>query len=172
MRYDGSSRFADGHRWGLFPSVSAGWRISEEDFWKNAAVSAVVDNLKLRASYGVLGNQNIGVYPYQQIYELGHDYPFGNPATLQSGAYMKTYNNPEITWEKTAITDIGLDFSLLNGRFSGTLDYFYKYTSDILAPVEVSSIMGREVGQSNVGAVSNKGIEINLTYNGQYPARP
>lgn len=167
LRYDGSSRFADGHRWGLFPSVSAGWRISEEDFWKNAAVSAVVDNLKLRASYGVLGNQNIGVYPYQQIYELGHDYPFGNPATLQSGAYMKTYNNPEITWEKTAITDIGLDFSLLNGRFSGTLDYFYKYTSDILAPVEVSSIMGREVGQSNVGAVSNKGIEINLTYNGQ-----
>jgi hypothetical protein len=83
LRYDGSSRFADGHRWGLFPSVSAGWRISEEDFWKNAAVSAVVDNLKLRASYGVLGNQNIGVYPYQQIYELGHDYPFGNPATLQ-----------------------------------------------------------------------------------------
>ncbi|WP_350004564.1 SusC/RagA family TonB-linked outer membrane protein, partial [Phocaeicola dorei] len=154
-------------RWGLFPSVSAGWRISEEDFWKNAAVSAVVDNLKLRASYGVLGNQNIGVYPYQQIYELGHDYPFGNPATLQSGAYMKTYNNPEITWEKTAITDIGLDFSLLNGRFSGTLDYFYKYTSDILAPVEVSSIMGREVGQSNVGAVSNEGIEVNLTYNGQ-----
>lgn len=67
----------------------------------------------MRASYGVLGNQNIGVYPYQQIYELGHDYPFGNPATLQSGAYMKTYNNPEITWEKTAITDIGLDFSLL-----------------------------------------------------------
>ena len=167
LRYDGSSRFADGHRWGLFPSVSAGWRISEEDFWKNAAVSAVVDNLKLRASYGVLGNQNIGVYPYQQIYELGHDYPFGNPATLQSGAYMKTYNNPEITWEKTAITDIGLDFSLLNGRFSGTLDYFYKYTSDILAPVEVSSIMGREVGQSNVGAVSNEGIEVNLTYNGQ-----
>ena len=68
--------------------------------WRS--VSAVVDNLKLRASYGVLGNQNIGVYPYQQIYELGHDYPFGNPATLQSGAYMKTYNNPEITWEKTA----------------------------------------------------------------------
>ena len=58
-------------------------------FWKNAAVSAVVDNLKLRASYGVLGNQNIGVYPYQQIYELGHDYPFGNPATLQSGAYIE-----------------------------------------------------------------------------------
>ena len=61
LRYDGSSRFADGHRWGLFPSVSAGWRVSEEDFWKNSSLSNVFDNLKLRASYGVLGNQNIGV---------------------------------------------------------------------------------------------------------------
>ena len=157
LRYDGSSRFADGHRWGIFPSVSAGWRISEEDFWKNSSVSNIFDNLKVRASYGVLGNQNIGVYPYQQTYSLGQDYPFGNPAALQPGAAAGTYNNPEITWEKTAITDIGLDFSLFNGRFTGTLDYFYKYTSDILAPVEVSSIMGRGVGQSNIGAVSNKG---------------
>ena len=167
LRHDGSSRFADGHRWGIFPSVSAGWRISEENFWKNSSASNIFDNLKVRASYGVLGNQNIGVYPYQQTYSLGQDYPFGNPAALQPGAAAGTYNNPEITWEKTAITDIGLDFSLFNGRFTGTLDYFYKYTSDILAPVEVSSIMGRGVGQSNVGAVSNKGIEVNLTYNGQ-----
>lgn len=75
LRYDGSSRFADGHRWGIFPSVSAGWRISEEDFWKNSSVSNIFDNLKVRASYGVLGNQNIGVYPYQQTYSLGQDYP-------------------------------------------------------------------------------------------------
>lgn len=162
LRYDGSSRFADGHRWGIFPSVSAGWRISEEDFWKNSSVSTIFDNLKVRASYGVLGNQNIGVYPYQQTYSLGQDYPFGNPAALQPGAAAGTYNNPEITWEKTAITDIGLDFSLFNGRFTGTLDYFYKYTSDILAPVEVSSIMGRGVGQSNIGAVSNKGAALSL----------
>ena len=120
LRYDGSSRFADGHRWGIFPSVSAGWRISEEDFWKNSSVSNIFDNLKVRASYGVLGNQNIGVYPYQQTYSLGQDYPFGNPAALQPGAAAGTYNNPEITWEKTAITDIGLDFSLFNGRFTGT----------------------------------------------------
>ena len=73
LRYDGSSRFADGHRWGIFPSVSAGWRISEEDFWKNSSVSNIFDNLKVRASYGVLGNQNIGVYPYQQTYSLGRD---------------------------------------------------------------------------------------------------
>lgn len=168
LRYDGSSRFAKNNRWGLFPSVSAGWRITEENFWKNnPSLSKIVDNLKLRLSYGVLGNQNIGVYPYQQVYSLEHDYPFGNPATLNPGAYIAVFNNPEITWEKTAITDIGLDFSLFNGRLNGAIDYFYKYTSDILAPVEVASIMGRSVGQSNVGAVSNQGIELNLTYNGK-----
>lgn len=167
LRYDGSSRFADGHRWGLFPSVSAGWRITEESFWKNSSLNEVINNLKLRLSYGVLGNQNIGVYPYQQTYTLGHDTPLGNPASLQSGVYMASYNNPEITWEKTSIADVGIDFALFNSALTGTIDYFYKYTSDILAPVEVSSLIGRSVGQSNVGAVSNKGIEVTLTYNGK-----
>ncbi len=166
IRYDGSSRFAEGHRWGLFPSVSAGWRVSEEGFWKDSSLSQWFNNLKVRLSYGVLGNQNIGLYPYQQTYSLGYNYPLGNPASLQSGASMSIYNNQDITWEKTAITDIGIDFSLWKGCLSGTVDYFYKYTSDILAPVEVTDIMGRSVGQSNVGAVSNRGIEVNLSYNG------
>ncbi len=166
IRYDGSSRFAEGHRWGLFPSVSAGWRVSEEGFWKDSSLSRWFDNLKVRLSYGVLGNQNIGLYPYQQTYSLGYNYPLGSPASLNSGASMTVYNNQDITWEKTAITDIGIDFSLWKGRLSGTVDYFYKYTSDILAPVEVTDIMGRSVGQSNVGAVSNQGIEVNLAYNG------
>ena len=165
VRYDGSSRFAKNNRWGFFPSFSAGWRISEEEFWKESKIGQAFDNLKLRASYGVLGNQNIGTYPYQQTYSLGHNYVFGG--TLQSGAYLPSYNNPDITWEKTAITDIGLDFTLLNGALSGSIDYFYKYTSDILSSVEVTGIMGRSVGQSNVGAVSNKGIELMLTYNGK-----
>ncbi len=169
IRYDGSSRFAKGKRWGVFPSVSAAWRISEETFWKENSVAATLDNLKLRVSYGVLGNQNIGAYPYQQTYSLGHDYPLGG--SLQSGAYIATYNNPGITWEKTAITDIGIDFSLWNGKVSGTVDYFYKYTSDILSSVEVAGVMGRGVGQSNVGAVSNKGVEINLAYNGKIGER-
>lgn len=167
LRYDGSSRFSEDNRWGIFPSVSAGWRISEENFWKESKMADVFDNLKLRASFGVLGNQNIGVYPYQQTYDLGHNYPLGNPATLVPGTYVSTYKNPDITWEKTAITNVGLDFGLFNGTLNGSVEYFYKYTSDILAPVEVTSIMGRSVGQSNVGAVSNKGIEVNLTYNGR-----
>lgn len=170
FRYDGSSRFAKNNRWGFFPSVSVGWRISEEVFWKESKISNVFDNLKFRASYGVLGNQNIdkenkGNYPYQQTYSLGHDYVFGG--TLLSGAYLPTYKNQDITWEKTAITDFGIDFSLFNGALSGTVDYFYKYTSDILSSVEVAGIMGRAVGQSNVGAVSNKGIETMLIYNGK-----
>lgn len=167
LRYDGSSRFAKDSRWGIFPSVSGGWRVSEEAFWKEGNASNIFDNLKVRASWGILGNQNIGTYPYQQTYSLGQNYPIGDPATLLSGARMTSFNNPKITWEKTAITDIGLDFSLFNGLFSGTVDYFYKYTSDILASVERSDIMGRNVGQSNVGAVSNKGIEVDLSYNGK-----
>lgn len=166
IRYDGSSRFAKDHRWGLFPSMSAGWRISEERFWKQSPIYGVVDNLKLRVSYGVLGNQNIGVYPYQQTYDLGYDYPLGNPVTLVSGAYVSSYKNQNITWEKTAITNIGFDFGLFNSSLNGSIEYFYKYTSDILAPVEVAGIMGRSVGESNVGAVSNRGIEVNLAYNG------
>lgn len=167
VRYDGSSRFAKDNRWGFFPSVSAGWRISEEDFWKDSKISESFDNLKLRVSYGVLGNQNIGVYPYQQTYDLGHNYVFGNPATLIPGTYVSSYKNQNITWEKTAITNVGLDFGLFNGALNGSVEYFYKYTSDILAAVEVTNIMGRSVGESNVGAVSNKGIEVNLTYNGR-----
>ena len=165
VRYDGSSRFHKDNRWGFFPSVSAGWRISEETFWKENKIGEIFTNLKFRASYGVLGNQNIGTYPYQQTYSLGQDYPFGG--VMQSGAYSGTYNNRNVTWEKTAITDIGLDFTLFNGILNGTVDYFYKYTSDILSSVEVTKIMGRGVGQSNVGAVSNKGIDLMLTYNGK-----
>ena len=164
VRYDGSSRFANDHRWGLFPSISAGWRLSEETFWDK--YRATFNNLKLRISWGILGNQNIGTYPYQQTYNLGYDYPFGKPTALQSGVRIASFNNPDITWETTAITDVGLDFGLFGNKLTGSLDYFYKYTSDILSSVEYTQIMGRGVGQSNVGAVSNKGIELMLSYSG------
>ena len=167
IRYDGSSRFARGNRWGLFPSISAGWRVSEEKFWKENGINNWWNNFKIRASYGVLGNQNIGVYPYQQVYTLGHNAVLGDPASYVTGAYMGTFNNPNITWEKTSVTDVGIDFGMFNGRLTGTIDYFYKYTKDILAPVERAMIMGRSVGLSNVGAVSNKGVEINIAYNGR-----
>ncbi len=167
IRYDGSSHFAKKKRWGVFPSVSAAWRISQEAFWKESAINNVVDNLKIRVSHGTLGNQNIGAYAYQQTYWYGYNYPLGNPSTLTPGAVSGPFNDVDITWEKTRITDVGIDFSLWNSRLTGTIDYFYKYTSDILSSVEKTDILGNSVGNTNVGAVSNKGIEVNLTYNGR-----
>lgn len=164
-RYDGSSRFSSDTRWGFFPSFSAGWRLSEESFWKDSKIGETVELMKVRGSYGVLGNQNIGTYPYQQTYSLGQNAVLGSPGTLDSGARVTTFNNPEVSWETTRILDIGIDFSLWKGRINGTVDYFDKYTDDILASVQVTRIMGREVGKSNIGAVSNKGVEIRLEYN-------
>lgn len=164
VRADGSSRFAADNRWGYFPSISVGWRVSEESFWKESSIASWFDNFKIRLSEGVLGNQNIEVYPYQQTYSLGQNYVLGG--TLVSGAYSATYKNEDVTWERTSIFDAGIDFSMFGGKLSGTIDYFNKYTSDILASVEVSTIMGRGVGQSNVGAVSNKGVEIELNWKG------
>jgi TonB-dependent starch-binding outer membrane protein SusC len=167
VRYDGSSRFSSANRWGVFPSFSAGWRISEENFWKNSGITRYIDNMKVRGSWGVLGNQNIGTYPYQQVYALGQNAVIGNPGTLISGARVTTLNNPDVTWETTRVTDFGLDFSLFKGKITGVFDYFDKYTDNILSSVQVTKIIGKSIGQSNVGAVSNKGVEINLTYNGK-----
>lgn len=167
IRYDGSSHFAKKKRWGVFPSVSAAWRISQEAFWKESAIASTVDNLKIRVSHGTLGNQNIGAYAYQQTYWYGFNYPLGNPGTLTPGAISGPMNDVDITWEKTRITDVGIDFSLWNSRFTGTIDYFYKYTSDILSSVQKTDILGNSVGNTNVGAVSNTGIEVNLSYNGR-----
>lgn len=166
LRYDGSSHFAKHRRWGLFPSVSAAWRVSEESFWLDSRLGEVVNNLKIRVSHGTLGNQNIGAYAYQQTYWYGFNYPLGNPSQLTPGAISGPFNDPDISWEKTRITDVGLDISLWNNRLSATIDYFYKYTSDILSSVAKTDILGNDVGNTNVGAVSNTGVEVNLTYNG------
>ena len=167
LRNDYSSRFAAGStRSGVFPSFSAGWRISEESFWKESNLNNIFNQLKLRLSWGVLGNQNIGNYPYQQVYSTGQNAALGYPTTIAPGVRVNSFNNPSITWETTSITNAGLDFSLYKGKFSGSVEYFYKYTYNILSSVQRANIMGRSVGNSNVGAVSNKGIEIELTYNG------
>lgn len=167
IRYDGSSHFAKHKRWGVFPSVSAAWRISEENFWKDSPLVNTIDNFKIRVSHGTLGNQNIGAYAYQQTYWYGFNYPLGNPAVLTPGAIAGPMNDADITWEKTRITDVGIDVSLWNNKLSATIDYFYKYTSDILSSVQKTDILGNSVGNTNVGAVSNTGIEMNLTYHGK-----
>jgi TonB-linked SusC/RagA family outer membrane protein len=160
FRYDGSSRFPEDNRWGLFPSFSAAWRISQESFFQNAL--PWVSDLKIRGSWGELGNQSIGNYPYQDLIALGLNYPFGNE--LSAGGAVTTIANKEITWETTQITDIGLDLSLLEDRLMFSADYFVKTTSDILYNVSVSHLLGASPSSTNAGTVENKGWDFNISY--------
>ena len=160
VRYDGTSRFPQNNRWGLFPSFSAGWRVSEEPFIKDNFVW--VNNLKIRASSGTLGNQNIGVYPYQSNVTSGQNYPLGG--TLNAGARVTTLANADITWESTQINDLGLDLSVLKGKLNLVADYFSKTTSGILYNVAASAVLGLTPSTSNAGSVNNKGIELLLNY--------
>lgn len=160
FRYDGSSRFPQDRRWGLFPSFSAGWRLSQEKFFQNA-VSWMTD-VKIRASWGKLGNQSIGNYPYQYLVSLGQNYPFGSE--LSAGGAVTSISNRDITWESTEMTDIGIDLALLKNRINFSADYFVKNTSDILYNVSVSQMLGATPSPTNAGAVQNKGWDFNLRY--------
>ncbi len=159
-RYDGTSRFPRKGRWGLFPSFSVGWRISEESFIKGNM--NWIDNLKLRASWGELGNQNVGNYPYQNLLNLGQNYTFGG--SLASGAKVTTLANADITWETTQVTDIGLDLDVFEGKLGLVFDYFDKTTSDILYTISVSRVLGLNTSEVNAGEVKNTGFEILLNY--------
>jgi TonB-dependent starch-binding outer membrane protein SusC len=158
-RYDGSSRFPADGRWGFFPSVSAGWKVSEENFLKDIQW---IDNLKFRASWGQLGNQNIGNYPYQNVLSLGQNYTFGG--NLASGAALTRLSNANISWETTTVTDLGLDATLFDGRLGIVLDYFDKTTSDILYETTVSGVLGLSAPTVNAGEVRNTGFEVLLNY--------
>lgn len=165
IRYDGSSRFASGNRWGAFPSFSAGWRISEEEFFE--ASKDVIDNLKVRASWGQLGNQNITYNGSQQYYPtiptlgLGADYPFGG--NLQSGAYTTDAKNANLKWETTTSWGVGVDMTLLN-KINVTLEYYNKVTSDILMEVPTPDTFALNKFFDNIGKVENQGVELSLSY--------
>jgi TonB-linked SusC/RagA family outer membrane protein len=159
IRADGTSRFPARGRWGYFPSFSAGWRLSEEDFLRQVSW---LDNLKVRASWGILGNQNVGTYPYQNLVSLGQNYTFGG--TLATGAATTRLSNADITWEQTAITDIGLDVSLWKGKLSAVLDVFDKKTSGVLYNIATSATLGLGTSAVNIGSVRNTGFEAQVTY--------
>lgn len=165
IRYDGTSRVDPRYRWGTFGGGSAAWKISEESFIKDNF--SWIDNLKLRASYGVLGNQEIvtegnpNYYPYQDVLSLT-SYPF---STLNSGVQLLGINTKDLRWEKTAIADFGLDFDLFKGLFGATLSWYNKNTTDILARrADVPASMGVTAPVVNAGAMTNKGIEIELRH--------
>ena len=160
FRYDGSSRFAKGNRWGVFPSFSAGWRLSEEEFMKDIPW---IYNLKLRASWGQLGNERIDLFRYVDLMNLDTKYTLNGE--IQSGAAVTAYNDPNITWETTTMTNVGLDASLFDGNLDFSLEYFDKRTSDILRKVILPQQVGSLDGPiRNIGEVSNKGFELNLAY--------
>lgn len=162
IRYDGSSRFAIGHKYGVFPSFSGGWRISEEDFMKDIDW---LDNLKLRASWGKLGNQNIGNYPFVSTLTLGLDYIFNGSVPGQGGAVVDAANS-DITWETTTMTNIGIDVSLFS-KLSLTAEYYIKNTSDILLELPIPGTTGLNPAYQNAGCVRNRGWDLTIRYNDQ-----
>ncbi|MCL1932772.1 MAG: TonB-dependent receptor [Candidatus Azobacteroides sp.] len=170
FRADASSRFSPQNRWGYFPSFSAGWRISEESFMSNA--KNWLDNLKIRASYGLLGNQNAGdkdgnddYYPWINTYNLDGFYPMGG--VLQPGYYQGSYKIESFSWEKVRTFGAGLDAGFLNS-ISFSLDLYDRRTSGIIMQVPVPAEFGLDPYYANVGKVSNKGIEVSLGYNKKF----
>lgn len=163
FRYDGSTRFPKNKRWGLFPAGSVGWRISEEDFFQDLKNS--IENLKLRASMGLLGNDRINDFAYLNL--MMPNAPtvhFGNNDYIS--VYTSGLANPDITWERTATYNVGFDMTMRGGIFGIEFDYFYKLTSDILmnSSSYPPSLGGNYPGTINGGKVSNKGFELTLSH--------
>lgn len=161
-RYDGSSRFSKDHRWGFFPSFSAGWRVTEESFAQS--LRTIFDDFKIRGSWGKLGNNRIGDYAYQAIYN-SLQYPFGG--SLQQGVAPTALSNSKIKWETTTMTNIGLDLVLLKNKLSLSAEYYNKTTNDILATIPVPYVLGNLTAPwQNIAEMSNNGVELQLTYYG------
>lgn len=161
-RYDGSSRFLKGNRYGFFPSGSAGWRFTEESFLADA--KSWLNEGKIRASWGKLGNQNIGNYPAVSALNLGS---FNLGDQIVGTAALNDMSNPDITWESTEEKNIGLDLTLFN-NFSLTADLYHRKTSDILLKLDIPLTLGLNAPQQNAGVVENKGWELGLGYRSNF----
>ncbi|UBM57472.1 TonB-dependent receptor [Marinilongibacter aquaticus] len=163
VRYDGSSRFPKSQKYAIFPSAALGWRISEEEFLRDVKF---LSNLKLKASWGILGNQNIGNYPYQTVLESGRNYSIGGG--LATGAAYSTYRDAGIKWESTETKDIGFESSFFSGRLTFNTTYFDRTTRDILfkPSASVSSVLGVSISETNTGKAQNTGWEFELGYRG------
>src|SRR5690554_1152867 len=163
-RYDGSSKFSKDNRWGFFPSFSLGWRITEENFMQDLSW---LNELKIRGSWGEIGNQDIGLFQYINAVALGYGYPFGG--AYSAGAAITQSRDPEIRWETTTITNLGLDWILMEGLLSGEIEFFNKVTDDILRGIALPAQVGALAGPTtNVAKVENKGFEIGLTHRNRF----
>lgn len=157
FRADGSSRFGKGNRYAYFPSLSLGWRLSEETFLKD---NATIDDLKLRASIGATGNQNIGDFTSIGLYSTGSNYNFNN--VILPGTRPATISNENLKWETTTQHNAGFDISLFDYRLSLTGDYYYKRTKDLLINVDLPRATGFASGIQNLGEVENMGWELSI----------
>ena len=166
LRADASSRFADGHRWGYFPSFSAGWRVSEEPFME--ATKSWLSNFKIRASWGQLGNQEAlsDYYPSISTYSVDAKYPFDNK--VNTGYYQSSYKINTITWEKATTWGIGVDLGFLNGKINTTIDYYNRLTDGILISVDAPYEFALGSYLDNVGKMRNQGVELSLGYNDKF----
>lgn len=166
IRKDGSSKFAPGHRWGTFPSASIGWRISEEKFYK--PLKKYVESLKLRSSWGKLGNNRISDYQYLSMVGINNNngYIFGGN-NMSGGFYESSMGNPSITWENLESVNIGADIALLNNRLDITAEWFNRRTKDILLQLPAPSTLGISPSTSNAAEVENKGWELTINWRDQ-----
>lgn len=165
LRYDGSSKFAKGHKWGLFPSVSAAWRFSGEEFMKSAG--SWLSDGKIRASYGHIGNQNIGGGAYMSTWgsTIYDRYNFGSPSTAVIGAGVTSVGNPELMWETSRQFDLGLDLSFFNNSLDFVVDYFVKNIDNMLMQEPQPTTLGLiSYPYANVGSMKNEGWEFGINY--------
>lgn len=158
LRYEGSSRFGEGNKWGTFPSVSVGWRLSEEAFLKS---SRLFDDLKLRFSFGITGNQDIGDYKSLVILGPGSNAVIGDE--VRTGVSQVQLANPDLKWEETKQINLGADFSLWDNRVSGSIDVYQKTTTNLLLEFDVPQPAVVPTRLDNAGEVQNKGIELSLS---------
>lgn len=165
LRTDGSSRFAPGHRWGWFPGVNAAWRINDERFMKHVSF---IDDLKIRGSYGKMGNQSgIGYYDYLSLVSISSDYyPFGDGVKGQM-ASAGTLVSLDRTWETLKVTNIGVDFALLDNQLYGSFDYFWKHNDNMLILVTYPSLLGATAPTTNSGKLRVYGWELTLGWRGK-----
>ena len=169
VRHDGSSRFASKYRWGTFPSFSAGWVVTEENFMKKLNLDWF-SFMKIRASWGMLGNERIGdsYFPYMALMTFGDAY-FYTDGTVTSNktAAQRDLAVEDITWETTTSTDIGIDLGFFNNRLHVTADYYWKTTDDMLLSIEIPYFMGYANPKTNAGKMSTKGWDLELAWNDQ-----
>lgn len=157
IRFDGSSRFGKNNRWGIFPSVSAAWRISDEPFMQWA--TDVLSDAKIRGSYGVTGNDKIGRYESKTVYVGGSQYYNSVGGIVPASKY----GNPDLKWEQTKQTDFGIDLSFLNGRIAFVADYYIKRTHDLLSDYNLPTTTGYSSMRVNLASIENRGVELSLS---------